>query len=210
MEDAILGIIVLVFSVVLHEVAHGWMANYLGDPTARYQGRLTLNPIVHIDPFWSVLLPAALIFAHAPVVIGAAKPVPYNPHNLPGRWGESLVAFAGPATNLFLAIVFGTLIRMGVGAGDTDISYVLVTIMYTNVVLALFNLVPIPPLDGSKVLSGLLPHDVAQTYERYRALLEQNVMLGMGALVIFILLFGKIFQILASAVVHAITGMYIA
>lgn len=205
-ENAIVSIIVLVFSVILHEVAHGWMANRLGDPTARYAGRLTLNPIPHIDPFWSLLIPAALIFANSPVVIGAAKPVPYNPHNLPGRWGEALVALAGPATNLGLAILFGVFMRLGLGMGDADLIFVLQTIIYTNVLLALFNFVPIPPLDGSKIASAILPHDIALTYERTRSLLEQNPLFGMAALVAFILILGTPFHYLVIGISNVIAG----
>jgi Zn-dependent protease len=207
MEDAIVAIIVLVFSVVLHEVAHGWMANRLGDPTARYAGRLTLNPIPHIDPFWSVALPAMLIYSGSPIVIGSAKPVPYNVHNLPGRWGEALVAIAGPATNLFLALVFGFLARAGLGMGDADMMHLLWVIVSTNVLLAVFNLVPIPPLDGSKVLSAILPHDLALTYERLRTQLEQNIMLGMAALVGFIVVLGTPFGLLVRMITRAISGM---
>lgn len=206
-EDAILYIIILVFSVVLHEVAHGWMADRLGDPTARYAGRLTLNPIPHIDPFWSILIPASLIFANSPVVIGAAKPVPYNPHNLPGRWGEALVALAGPATNIGLAIVFGVFMRLGLGMGDADIMHVLYMIISTNVLLAVFNLVPIPPLDGSKIASALLPHDAALFYERIRMQLEQNVLLGMAALVGFILVLGTPFHYLVVGITRVIAGV---
>lgn len=207
LENAIVLIIVLVFSVILHEVAHGWMASRLGDPTARYAGRLTLNPIPHIDPFWSLLIPASLIFAGSPIVIGAAKPVPYNPHNLPGRWGEALVALAGPMTNLGLALFFGICIRLGLGMGDADILFVLWTIVSTNVLLAVFNLVPIPPLDGSKIASAILPHDIAIRYERIRTMLEQNVLLGMGALVVFILVLGKPFQYLVVAISRGIAGV---
>src|SRR5437868_8072246 len=105
--ELVFSIVVLIVSVVLHEVAHGYMADYLGDPTARLQGRLTLNPISHIDPVGSLLLPLMLVLFNAPFLIGYAKPVPYNPYNLPGRFDEALVAFAGPAVNIFLALFFG-------------------------------------------------------------------------------------------------------
>ncbi len=106
-DSTILTIVVLIFSVILHEVAHGYAANALGDPTARLAGRLTLNPIPHIDIVGSVLIPAFLVFTHAGILFGWAKPVPYNPFNLKHRrWGETLVAFAGPGTNLFIAVVF--------------------------------------------------------------------------------------------------------
>jgi Zn-dependent protease len=207
LEVAILSVIVLVFSVVIHEVAHGWMANRLGDPTARYAGRLTLNPIPHIDPFWSLLLPAALIFSNSPIVLGAAKPVPYNPHNLPGRWGEALVALAGPATNLGIAIVFGILMRAGLGGDDKDVLMLLFMIVQTNVVLAIFNLVPIPPLDGSKIASAVLPRQIAVSYEQIRSRLEQNPLLGMAALVGFILVLGKPFGFLVFGISRLIAGI---
>jgi Zn-dependent protease len=111
--DLIFGIVVLIFSIVLHEVAHGYMANWLGDPTARLQGRLTLNPVSHIDPLGSIIIPGLLLFTQSPFLIGWAKPVPYNPYNLRGKYGEALVAFAGPGTNILIAVIFGLLIRFG-------------------------------------------------------------------------------------------------
>ena len=154
--DIIFGLVVLIFSVILHEVAHGHMANWLGDPTARLAGRLTLNPLRHIDPLGSVILPALLLITHAPILIGYAKPVPYNPYNLRGRYGEGLVAFAGPGTNILLALIFGFLIRFSGAQLGPDLISAFAIIVYVNMLLALFNLLPIPPLDGSKVLSTLL------------------------------------------------------
>src|SRR3989344_2210136 len=113
--DIVFGIIALIFSVILHEVAHGYMANFLGDPTARLAGRLTLNPLPHIDPIGSIILPGILVISGSPLLIGYAKPVPYNPYNLRHRFGEALVAFAGPGTNILLAVIFGLLIRFGAG-----------------------------------------------------------------------------------------------
>ena len=110
--DILLGIAVLAVSVILHEVAHGYMANALGDPTAKLEGRLTLNPVSHIDPVGSLLLPAILVITHSPILIGYAKPVPYNPYNLRGKYAEGWVAFAGPGTNIILAIIFGLSIRL--------------------------------------------------------------------------------------------------
>src|SRR3989344_6054698 len=126
----ILQIVVLIFSVVLHEVAHGYMANYLGDPTARLAGRLTLNPVSHIDLVGSILLPAILVFTHSPILIGYAKPVPYNPYNLRGRFGEALVAFAGPATNMFLALIFGLIIRFAAEDIGVPLLTAFATIVY--------------------------------------------------------------------------------
>jgi len=157
----IFGFIVLIFSIVIHEFSHGWMADQLGDPTARYMGRLTLNPIPHIDPIGSVLLPLFLLFSGSGFIIGWAKPVPYNPYNLKDqKKGPALVALAGPLSNLLIAVVFGIMIRI---LAFQDIVVYAATIdffsliVFYNILLAVFNLVPIPPLDGSKILSYFLP-----------------------------------------------------
>ncbi|MBI4224994.1 MAG: site-2 protease family protein [Candidatus Sungbacteria bacterium] len=168
MENAmqvIFQILIIVFSVIIHEVAHGYAALALGDRTAQYAGRLTLNPVSHLDPFGSILLPGLLAFFHMPI-IGWAKPVPYNPYNLRNqKWGPAIVGAAGPAANLLLALAFGLCIRF-VPALQYNLSGTFLfnfltiasTIAVLNLVLALFNLVPIPPLDGSKVLFALLPY----------------------------------------------------
>jgi Zn-dependent protease len=152
--------VVLLFSAVLHEVAHGFMAEKLGDDTARRAGRLTLNPLVHIDPFGSILLPVVLYIASGgSFFFAAAKPVPYDPRNLKyPRSGSAKIALAGPFTNLFLAIIFGIAVRVGIFFSAPDIFVsLLAVIVYLNVALAIFNLVPIPPLDGSRVLFAALP-----------------------------------------------------
>lgn len=188
--DIIFGLIILIFSVILHEVAHGYMANYLGDPTARLQGRLTLNPLSHIDPIGTILLPGILLITGSPFLIGYAKPVPYNPYNLKGKWGETLVAAAGPGTNILLAVIFALLIRFGGVAMTTAMLSAFETIVYINLLLALFNLIPIPPLDGSKVLSGLLGDNTAvgRTYNSFRSSFERLGVLS-GTLIILILLY---------------------
>lgn len=189
--DLIFGIVVLIFSIVLHEVAHGYMANYLGDPTARLQGRLTLNPVSHIDPLGSILIPGLLMFSSSPLLIGWAKPVPYNPYNLRGKYGEALVAFAGPLVNIFLAVVFGLLIRFAAPQLGPDLVSAFATIVYINMLLALFNLIPIPPLDGSKVLSALfatLSSSLERAYEDFRRNFERLGMLS-GIFVIFIVFY---------------------
>lgn len=150
-------LIVFIFSVMIHEVSHGVVAEKLGDPTARLQGRLTLNPISHIDPFGSILLPIILYYAtDRSMVFGWAKPVPYNPNNLKNpASGAGKIAAAGPISNLVIAAFFGILLRiMGVSLGALPLFFRL--IVYINVLLAIFNLVPIPPLDGSKVLFAFL------------------------------------------------------
>src|SRR3989338_3374784 len=114
--DAVFSILILIMSVVVHEVSHCFVANYLGDPTARLQGRLTLNPLPHIDPIGSVLVPLLLFFTNADIMFGWAKPVPVNQYNLRGKFGEAIVAGAGPLSNIGLALIFGLLIRLGAGA----------------------------------------------------------------------------------------------
>jgi Zn-dependent protease len=173
----IVGLVVLVLSVILHEVAHGYAANWLGDPTARLAGRLTLNPIPHIDLFGSIILPLVLGLSGSPILFGYAKPVPYNPYNLKGRWGEGFVAAAGALTNFALAIALGLLIRfMGAGLSPEFVG-VLGVAVYLNLLLGIFNLIPIPPLDGSKVLASLLSGTLAY---RYRELQERFEALGPG------------------------------
>src|SRR3569623_1116196 len=116
--DAIFWVLILALSVILHEVAHGYMANYLGDPTAKLQGRLTLNPLKHIDPLGTIILPLFLYITGSSILIGYAKPVPYNPYNIKNKNGEALVAFAGPGTNILLALNFGLSLRFFGGVMD--------------------------------------------------------------------------------------------
>jgi Zn-dependent protease len=187
--DIIFSLVVLIFSVILHEVAHGYMANWLGDPTARLQGRLTLNPLVHIDPVGSVLLPALLIFSGSPMLIGYAKPVPYNPYNLSGEYDEALVAFAGPGTNILLAVLFGLILRFAGTSLAPGLSSAFATIVLVNLVLAIFNLIPIPPLDGSKALQALLPRNLALHYEHFRRRLEGVGVLTMTIVVLIVFYF---------------------
>lgn len=165
--NAIFYIIVLIMSVVIHEVAHGYSAYLLGDKTAYFKGRLTLNPLKHLDPFGSVILPLILILTNSGFVIGWAKPVPYNPNNLK-KWkhSELVVAISGIVANLLMALLFSIIIRGAMYLGLPVISdslslspfyQITSIIVITNLVLAFFNLIPIPPLDGSKVLFSLLP-----------------------------------------------------
>jgi Zn-dependent protease len=183
-------IVALIISVVIHEMAHGYAALWQGDPTAKLQGRLSPNPIVHLDPLMSVILPGLLIFSGSPILFGAAKPVPYNPYNFRNqKWGEAFVAAAGPAANVALAILFAGLVHFALPLQlSTTFVELAVGIIFLNLFLAFFNLTPIPPLDGSKILPRLLPLDLAMKYEDFRRFLEQNIAVGFG-IVIFLFVF---------------------
>jgi Zn-dependent protease len=158
--DFIFYFLVIVPSAIIHEYAHGWVADMLGDPTAKYAGRLTVNPIPHIDLWGTILMPIILsILTGGKFLFAYAKPVPYNPYNLKNqRWGPAAVAIAGPLANFFLAAAFAIFVRVLPVSNFTSI---LSVIVYVNIMLTIFNLVPIPPLDGSKILYALLP-DSAQ------------------------------------------------
>lgn len=167
----IFSIIILIFSIIIHELAHGFMADYLGDPTARLQGRLTLNPIKHIDPVGSIVVP--LITSLSGFTFGWAKPVEYNPYNLKNkRKGEFLIALAGPLSNLSIALIFGTIIRFSLGNVTASTPFIdfCAYIVVINLVLAIFNLIPLPPLDGSKLFFAFLPNQYGKiriTMEAY-------------------------------------------
>ena len=171
LTTTIFSLCILIFSVTLHEVAHGFVAYKLGDPTAKYAGRLSLNPIVHLDPFGSVLLPIFTFIAtngNGPI-FGFAKPVPVNPYNFKDqKWGELKVSLAGPAMNFLIGIFFGLLLRLFALSGPLFIIFSAIAIY--NFVLGIFNLIPIPPLDGSHILFSLLPENafgIKAFLERY-------------------------------------------
>ena len=188
--DIIFSIAVLIMSVVMHEVSHGLVANMLGDPTAKYAGRLTLNPFPHIDLVGSIIVPS-LGFIFGGFIIGWAKPVPYNPNNLSNqRWGPALVGAAGPATNIFIALAFSLILRVFINDMPATSLPILFSVVFINILLAIFNLVPIPPLDGSKVLFALLP------YGSYRA---QEVLEQYGIFILLLFIF-YIWPILSPAV----------
>lgn len=171
--------IALLLSITLHEAAHAFMSAYLGDDTARQQGRLTLNPLAHIDPLMTLILPLFLILAGSPVVFGAARPVPFNPWAVRyGKWGSALVALAGPATNLLLAVFFALWLRLGLVGGSAVELFVL--IVQVNAAFCIFNLIPFPPLDGSRLLYAVAPSGL-------RAVMDRIERAGLVA--VFVLLF---------------------
>ena len=196
----IIVLIIIVGSVILHELAHGVVAYWLGDRTAKDAGRLTLNPIKHIDPYMSILVPVVLYILRAPV-FGGAKPVPVNYHNLKWReWGMALVALAGPLTNFLLAfIAFLIGYFTGVLSGDSGelIYFVFAEIVYINLGFMIFNLIPIPPLDGSRVLYAISPDTVRSVLSRIEAY---------GVIVVYalILLFGEVFS---SLMINGMNGI---
>ncbi|MBI4089437.1 MAG: site-2 protease family protein [Candidatus Levybacteria bacterium] len=186
---AIVSLVILIFSAILHEIAHGFVAERLGDPTARLAGRLTLNPKSHIDPLMSIALPLILLISGSPIIIGAAKPVPVDPFNLrDGRKDLAIVSLSGPLTNILLAVIASFAIKLialmnplsqSVGIFELLIflKLFLTVVVQLNLLLAIFNLLPIPPLDGSKVFALLLPEKLA------------NAFLSLGAIGIFIIFF---------------------
>lgn len=189
-ELTLVQILILIFSVIVHEISHGFAALALGDPTAKNAGRLTLNPIPHIDIFGSILLPAISLFAGG-FLFGWAKPVPYNPYNLRNQeWGPAIVGAAGPFSNLVLAFGFGLIVRyVSHLANPSDFlvnfSSIASLIVFLNVLLAVFNLVPIPPLDGSKVLFALLPY----RFRVVQGFLEQHGLLLLLFFIFFLFRF---------------------
>lgn len=176
---AIIVLAIILSSMILHELAHGLVAYWLGDTTAKEDGRLTLNPLKHIDPYMSVVLPMVLYLIGAPV-FGGAKPVPVNSHNLKGReWGMALVALAGPLTNFVLAFVGFLVFRF---AGQSEIAWTFVSI---NLGFMIFNLLPIPPLDGSRVLYALAPdgvREVMMRMENYGVFVIYGLILVLGGI----------------------------
>jgi len=192
-------------AIVFHEVAHGWVAFRLGDPTAARMGRLTLNPISHIDLFGTVILPLLLVIAHAPFLFGYAKPVPVNFQNLRNPKRHMIwVALAGPATNIILAFVSYLLLKILVsldlprdGSLASTIVIPLIYMLHAsasiNIVLAVFNTFPIPPLDGGRVLVGLLPEPYSTTVARVEPY---------GFLIIVVLLMSHLLDAVLSPLVH--------
>ncbi|HOX30161.1 MAG TPA: site-2 protease family protein [Candidatus Paceibacterota bacterium] len=181
-------ILILVFSIVIHEVAHGAVANWQGDPTAKYSGRLTLNPLKHLDMFGSFLLPLGLYLATAgSMVFGYAKPVPINPSNFRDqKYGPAKVAIAGPAVNFILVVLFGLALRFLLGFDFVHpaiqaLNNMFIVVVWINLILMIFNLIPIPPLDGSHILFAFLP----PSQEDFKIFLQRYG----GFILIFLIIF---------------------
>ena len=199
--DFIFSIVILIFSVVVHEVSHGYVAYKLGDNTAKYQGRLTLNPLKHLELFNSFILPIITYFSFG-FIFGMAKPVIINPYNLRDqKWGEAKVAVAGPLSNFAIAVFFGLLIRFGIlnSLGESFL-HISTMIVFINLVLGTFNLVPIAPLDGSKILFSVLPYSM----NNVREWLEQN---GIFLMLFFIFFLWKYIVPLVYLEFSLITGL---
>lgn len=196
----IIQIIILLYSVVLHEVSHGLMARALGDDTAERMGRLTLNPLKHLDPVGSILLPIITKIAGG-FMFGYAKPVPYDPSRLSDkRWGPAKVGLAGPAANIALALIFGLVIRFSPITLSSVTLTLLTYVVIINLVLALFNLIPVPPLDGHWLLMAVLPY-------RFQGL---RVALYRYQWVLFLVALFVVFPALSPLIdllFHAITGL---
>ena len=179
--NSVFSLIVLFFSIVIHEIAHGSVAYYLGDNTAKNAGRLTINPLVHLDLFGTIILPLMLFLSGLPV-FGWAKPVPVNPYNFNDqKWGDLKVAIAGPSANLLIGTIFSLMIRF-FSLSERLISFFTIIAIY-NFALAIFNLIPVPPLDGSHILFTFL----SDKFFKLKVMLRQY---GSMILLLFLFLFG--------------------
>lgn len=219
----VFGLAILILSVVVHEVSHGYAAYAMGDPTAKNAGRLTMNPIKHMDMMGSFVVPLLLVIFGSRFIFGWAKPVPYNPYNLRNqKWGPGIVAAAGPLSNFLTAGVFGlasvflpladfikisvvsdTITNFNLQSGNYMIALYsfFVMIAWINIFLGIFNLVPIPPLDGSKVLFSFLPY----RWFNVQTLLEKY---GFFVLVIFIFFFSNLLSPIALALLSLFLGIW--
>jgi len=163
----LVNLLIFFFAVIIHEYAHGWVAWKLGDSTARFMGRLTLNPIAHIDPIGTIFLPLILLMTHSPILFGWAKPVPVDFFNLNNPKKDMIwVSLAGPAANIIFAIALSLILKIPLLAANYFVVSVITTAIMANLVLAVFNLLPIPPLDGSRVAMGLLPYHLGVEYAK--------------------------------------------
>ena len=205
--EIIVVLIVILLSMTIHEAMHAFMGYMLGDNTAKEEGRLTLNPIKHIDPFMTILLPLIMVVLHAPV-FGGAKPVPFNPNRVRfGDWGAALVALSGPITNLIIAfITFGVGVFSGVinNAGSvqpTMFGLIISTAVSVNLGFFVFNMLPIPPLDGSRILYAVAPNSVRSVMQK----IEQN---GVLLVMIIVVLFSDVIGQVMSGCIRAILRVF--
>ena len=163
----ILTLSIFFFAVIIHEYAHGWIAWKLGDWTAKNAGRLTFNPLAHIDPIGTIFLPLLLLVTRSPVIFGWAKPVPVNFHSLGNPKKDMIwVGLAGPAANILFAILLSFILKFFVLTGNLLLTEVITMAIIINLVLAIFNILPIPPLDGSRVVMGILPRELGIRYAK--------------------------------------------
>ena len=204
-------VVILILSVIIHELAHGYAALALGDPTAKLAGRLTLNPLPHIDLLGSIIIPAILVLSSAGFVFGWAKPVPYNPYNFQkgGKWGEAFVAFAGPGVNILIALVFGLLIRFApLLSFPASFTEIVSFIVFINILLAFFNLIPFPPLDGSKVIKPFLPFRFMHAYENFgNTIARYGFVSTFLFIAVFLFLLWPFFFGLVTFIFRLITGV---
>ena len=205
--EIIIVLIVILLSMTIHEAMHAFMGYVLGDSTAKEEGRLTLNPIRHIDPVMTILLPLIMVILHAPV-FGGAKPVPFNPNRVRfGDWGAVLVALSGPITNLVIAfIAFGVGVFSGVinSAGavqSTIFGLIISTAVSVNLGFFVFNMLPIPPLDGSRILYAVAPNSVRSVMQK----IEQN---GVLLVMIIVVLFSDVIGQVMSGCIQAILRVF--
>jgi len=198
---AVFTFTIFIIFATFHEYAHGWMAYRLGDPTAKRSGRLSLNPLAHIDPFMTIILPAMLlIFSDGRFAIGSAKPVPVNPFWLHNPKRDMIwVGLAGPGTNVAWALVLIIIMKSGLFSPAHPIYFVLFICMYINIILLVFNMLPIPPLDGSRVVEGLLPDRYADQYSRLRPY---------GFMILMVLVFLGVFGRLLFFVLSLVIGIF--
>lgn len=205
---ALYTVAVLIFSIIIHEVAHGYAALKQGDLTAKYAGRLTLNPASHADPLGSIIIPGMLVLTSAPFLFGWARPVPYNPDNLRNaRWGEAFVSIAGIATNIFLAVVFAIIVRFAAAAGMTTFAQLAAIVVMVNLFLGLFNLLPFPPFDGFSFLRSALPTRLSwklRAFEDYA--LRGGIITLITVLVVFSLFLAGPFSSLVGTLFSLLVG----
>lgn len=206
MIDVVVVLVIVVGSVILHELSHGLVAYWLGDHTAKDAGRLTFNPIKHIDPYMSILVPVVLYLLRAPV-FGGAKPVPVNYRNLRwNEWGMALVAVAGPFTNLllaFIAFLIGHFSGLLYGAGGDLAEFIFTELVFINLGFMIFNLIPIPPLDGSRILYAIAP-------DGFRNILASMERYGFIIVYFMIFLFGEVFSHLMINSMQGILNLFYA